>query len=685
MNYRFHPLALLLLPSLFSQLRAADAPSAPPPVTQITVEVGHPGHAVSPTLHGVFFEDINYGADGGLYPELVQNRSFEHKDALYAWSPLAVAGAAGNLALGSVAPLNENNPHYLRLTITNPGANGFGVVNTGWGLGTPPANTPTSPAGTGDMAVKQGEKYTFSVRARASAPYGGNLVAELQGDTGQVLGSCRLGGLTADWQLLKGEITPSATTDHARLAVRATAAGTVDLDMVSLLPNTTFKNHGLRADLVQMLADLHPAFMRFPGGCIVEGKDLANSYRWKETVGDVSERKENWNRWMVTIKNALAPEYYQTYGLGFYEYFQLCEDIGAEPLPILNCGMSCQFQDAQLVPLDQLGPYVQDALDLVEFANGPVTSKWGALRAKLGHPAPFNVKMLGIGNEQWGEDYFPRYMAFYTALKAKYPDLKLVTGAGPGVDAGDKARYDLAWSKFKNGTPADIVDEHYYRPPQWFLDHAPMYDNQNRSGPHIFSGEFAVHDGTAKRNNLRAAIAEAAFMTGLVRNSDIVDMASYAPLFAKAGSTQWTPDLIWFDNSHAYGSPSYYVQAMFAKNRPDVILPVTMDQAKPDLFAVAGLDKKTGEIIVDVVNPTTQPIATKLQLNIGTWDTMIATAKATVLTSASPNDENTFDNPTKVAPVEETVALASPSLARTFPPASLTIFRFKTQTTLIRF
>jgi alpha-L-arabinofuranosidase len=489
---------------------------------------------------------------------------------------------------------------------------------------------------------------------------------------------------------------------HARLVLLATAKGHVDLDVVSLFPEHTFKNrrNGLRADLAQMLADMHPAFLRFPGGCIVEGMDLPNRYQWKDTLGDIAERPQNWNRWQDAIRGQTAPQYYQTYGLGFLEYFQFCEDLGCEPLPILNCGMACQFQSKQLVPLDQLDPFVQDALDLIEFANGELTTTWGAKRAALGHPAPFNLKLIGVGNEQWGEQYFERYSIFYKAIKAKYPGIRIVTGAGPGVDGGELDRWKLAWDKFKNGTPADLVDEHYYRPPQWFLDNAARYDTQDRYGPKVFAGEFAAHDRN-RRNTLRAALAEAAFMTGLVRNSDAVAMSSYAPLFAKAGAFQWAPDLIWFDNTRVYGSPSYYVQALFAKNRPDVALPITVESAAsapiatpaldsatkaaaapassskplPALFAVAGRDERAGDLIVTVVNPLAEARAADLTLR---GVSGVATdVRATILTSASPDDENSLDSPCKVAPREESFKAAGPTFSHLFLANSLTILRMK--------
>jgi len=657
---------LLLAALLAGSLAAADVP------VRITVDTAAPGHAVSPRLHGIFFEDINYAADGGLYAELVQNRSFEHDEHFYSYGKVARGSAAGDLSIETADPLNAKNPHYLRLAVREPGK-GFGIANYGFG----------------GIALQQGENYFFSVRARADAAFAtahGALRAMLEDETGRPLGECQLENLGAAWAQLDGTIKSTATAAHARLVVLATAAGRVDLDVVSLFPEHTFKHrrNGLRADLAQMLADLHPAFMRFPGGCIVEGMDLPNRYQWKNSIGDIAERPENWNRWQDAIRGQTAPQYYQTYGLGFFEYFQLCEDLGAEPLPILNCGMACEFQSKQTVPLDQLDPFVQDALDLIEFANGSADSPWGAKRAALGHPAPFNLKMLGVGNEQWGDTYFERYPVFYRAIKAKYSAIQLVTSAGPGVDAGDYDRWKLAWDKFKNGTPADIVDEHYYRPPQWFLDHATRYDAQDRAGPKIFAGEFAAHD-RARRNTLRAAIAEAAFMTGLVRNADIVAMSSYAPLFAKAGATQWVPDLIWFDNTRVYGSPSYYVQALFAGNRPDVALPVAVESAAPAaapaakplpaLFAVAGRDAHTAELILTVVNPFAEARTADLELRGATR--VAPDARATVLASASADDENSFDTPRKVVPREEAVAVSGTAFSRMFPAQSLTILRLK--------
>ncbi|MCB1133716.1 MAG: alpha-N-arabinofuranosidase, partial [Verrucomicrobiae bacterium] len=431
---------------------------------------------------------------------------------------------------------------------------GYGLVNEGYG----------------GIPVKEKGVYRFSVHARAVDGYAGGLVVRLVRISGEQLAEQRVDALTPEWKRHAVELTSSITDPDARLQVVMDTPGSVDLDVVSLFPKDTWnqRENGLRADLVRMLADMKPGFMRFPGGCIVEGNDLPNAYRWKDTVGPIWERKQNWNRWIQDDPKRPDHHYHQTYGLGFFEFFQLCEDIGAAPVPVLNCGMSCQFQAGQLVPADELDEWVQDAIDLVEFANGPVTSKWGKLRADMGHPEPFGMKHLGIGNEQWGEEYFKRYEVFYKALKRSNPEITLITTSGPGVDDGN---WRFAWDKFRKGTPAEVVDEHYYRPPLWFLEHAARYDSYDRKGPKVFAGEFAAHRAD-RVSALDAAVCEAAFMTGLLRNADLVTMSCYAPLLAREGYVQWTPDLIWFDATRVMPTPSYHIQAMFGNNRPDRVV-----------------------------------------------------------------------------------------------------------------
>lgn len=524
---------------------------------RIIVHADQAGIAVPATLHGLFFEDINYAGDGGLYAELIQNRSFEHKDSLYAWSKVAAPTAKGSISVESDGPLNGNNTHFLRINVSEPGE-GFGIENSGFD----------------GIALKQGDSYWFSIYARRRAGTSDTLQVDLRDEQGRSICATTITGIGTSWKKFEATLTSTATISNARLAVMVMQPGAVDVDMVSLFPQKTFKGrrNGLRADLAQALADEKPGFLRFPGGCIVEGKDFDNMYRWKDTIGDVAERKENWDIWL----DKTSPEYYQTYGLGFFEYFQLCEDIGAEPVPVINCGMCCQARQGPPVPMGQIGPYVQDALDLIEFANGPASSEWGAKRAAMGHPEPFHLKTLAVGNEQWQQGYFDRYDLFYRAIKAKYPEIKIISSAGP---LPDDSLWHFAWDKFRSGTPADVVDEHYYVPPRWLLEHGDRYASYDRTGPKIFVGEFAGHESN-RHNDLRSALSEAAYMTSLWRNADVVAMASYAPLFAKAGHVQWRPDLIWFDNSRVALTPNYFAQAQFAGNRPDTVFPTEVSAAQ---------------------------------------------------------------------------------------------------------
>jgi alpha-L-arabinofuranosidase len=526
----------------------------------LKIQADKPGPRINPAMWGIFFEDINLGADGGLYAELVKNRSFEFPDGMMGWFKVSPTMAVGEATVAEHAPQSGANRHYLRLR--SEGTAPFGVSNEGFrGIG-----------------LRQGETYDLSadVRIAAGSP---RLTIELVGGDGTTLASARLEGGSSEWKQLKLSLVPKDTDPKSRLNVILDGAGTVDLDMVSLFPRKTWKDRpgGLRADMVQALADLHPGFLRFPGGCIVEGARLAVRYQWQKTLGPVSERELLVNRWNYEFKHRPTPDYYQSFGLGFFEYFQLAEDIGAEPLPILNCGMACQFNSGELVPLDQLSPYIQEALNLIEFANAPVTTTWGARRAALGHPEPFKMKMLGIGNEQWGPQYIERYAAFHRALKEKHPEIQLVSAAGPSPQ---DERFHYLWPELRK-LGADIVDEHSYANPIWFLSHSDRYDSYDRKGPKVFFGEYAAQSdfiiSTKNRNNLETALSEAAFMTGMERNADVVRMASYAPLFAHVDGWQWTPDLIWVDNLRVLHTPNYYVQQLFMRNRGDVVLPVSSD------------------------------------------------------------------------------------------------------------
>lgn len=517
----------------FLALAAAFSLLASPAVfaqATITVNVNQPGHAVSPNLWGIFFEDINLSADGGLYPELVRNRSFEDSDRPEYWTFTSLGGGHSTASIDSSRPLNTFNPHSLRVNVNG----GFTLQNEGyWG-----------------MNIVQGDSYKLKLAARAGDGFDGPLTVKILSSTGMVLAAGEIDGLTDDWRYHSLELTASGTDAKSRLEISASGQGALYLDMVSLMPEKTWKGHGLRPDLAQALADLHPSFVRFPGGNWIEGDDLAHMYHWKYTIGDIDSRTPLWNTW----------GYNTTQGLGFYEYLQLCEDLGAEPLFDINDGMS--LHDS--VPLGRMGQWIQDALDAIEYANGPTNSVWGALRAQAGHPAPFHLKYMEIGNENGGPDYVQRWPLLVNAIRAKYPYMQLIMNT------------DLRGRPYPNNPPPDLVDEHYYESPESFMHRATQYDSYDRGGPGIFVGEYAVTEN-AGLGNLRAAVGEAAFMTGMERNSDVVKLASYAPLFVNMNHRAWNPDLINFDSSRWYGIPSYYVQQMFSLNRGDVTLPVLVD------------------------------------------------------------------------------------------------------------
>jgi len=533
------------------------------------------------------------------------------------------------------------------------------------------------------MGVRKAEEYRFSVFARGDKK--ATLRIELVTADGQVLAKESIKGLAAGWTKESATLRAAATEAHARLRVLLETPGHVDLDGMSLFPRKTWESrpNGLRADVVQWLADLKPGFLRFPGGCIVEGRYLSTRYQWKNTIGSPEQRRLIINRWNDEFKHRPAPDYFQTFGLGFYEYFLLCEDIGAEPLPILNCGMACQFNSKELAPLNELDTYIQDSLDLIEFANGPASSPWGAKRAAMGHPKPFHMKMLGVGNEQWGPQYIERYVPFVKAIKAKYPDIQLIgaTGSDPEIFPNGPKEVEFLQEQLQS-LKADIIDEHFYRNPDWFLDSAGHYDKYKRSGSKIFVGEYGAQSvGVASpdnRNTWKCALAEAAFMTGLERNADLVVMSCYAPLFGHEERWQWRPDLIWFDNLTSYGSANYYVQQLFSRNRGDALLPVDVtgqpapSSKQPGLYVTSSQDTKAREIILKVVNSAAE--ATKATIRIKGEVKLKAKGKVTTL-SGGLADENSIKSPTKVVPVEGTISGVGSEFVYTFKPYSLTVLR----------
>ena len=630
-----------------------------------TVATDHPAADVQPTMWGIFFEDINLGADGGLYAELVKNRSFEFAVPLMGWKEMKTDGASGSLLVQNRGEKNKTNPRFLRAT--NKGTGGkYGFSNEGFR----------------GMGVRAGEIYECSVWARQASWAPMALTIELQNATGAVIGKAAIPVSGSAWQQQKVSFTATATDPKAKLVIWLDSKASIDLDMISLFPQKTWKNRpgGLRPDLVQLLADMHPGFLRFPGGCIVEGRELATRYQWKKTIGKIEEREVLVNRWNTEFAHRPTPDYFQSFGLGFFEYFQLAEDIGAEPLPILNCGMACQFNSGEVVPTDQLEPFIQDALDLIEFANGSATTtKWGKLRADLGHPAPFNLKLMGVGNEQWGEQYVERHPIFTKAIKDKYPDIRLVSSVGPFPDG---ERFDYL-TKEMTALKADIVDEHYYRNPEWFLQNASRYDHYARTGPRIFAGEYAAQSVAVvspdNKNNWRCAISEAAFMTGLERNADLIHMASYAPLFAHTEGWQWTPNLIWFDNLSSYGTPNYYVQKLFATNKGSKVLPILYQNAaasgQDGLYASSTFDAATGDIIIKIVNTTAAAKSAEIRLE-GLKKTS-GTGKLFILKSDNPEAVNSLDQPMTVSPIESAIEVRDKKAAVVLAANSFTVIRVK--------
>ena len=603
------------------------------------------GATVQNTMYGLFFEDINYAADGGLYGELVKNRSFEFPQSFMGWQTF------GNVELKADGPF-ERCPHYVVLSDPQHVERRTGLVNEGYfGIG-----------------VEKGEEYRFTVWAKAPKGSGRITVQLINPATmgeHQDFASVRLDVKSAEWQKYEVRLKANQTNNKAQLRIFLDGRNTVCLEHVSLFPVNTFKgrDNGMRRDLAQALADVHPGVFRFPGGCIVEGTDLATRYQWKNTIGPVENRPINGNRWQHTFTHRFFPDYYQSYGLGFFEYFQLSEDIGAEPLPVLNVGMSCQFQNRNNakwhVPVNELKPYIDDCLDLIEFANGDTTTTWGRKRAEMGHPAPFNLKIIGVGNEQWDTLYFERLAPFVKAIKAKHPDIMIVGTSGPDSEG---KMFEIGWKAMKE-LKADLVDEHFYRNEEWFLKSGLRYDNFDRKGPKVFAGEYACHGKGKKWNHYEASIYEAAFMTDMERNADVVWMTAYAPLFAHVEGWQWRPDLIWYDNTRIFKSVSYYVQQMYAMNRGTNVLPMTMDgkfiagrEGQDGLFASSVVDKNDGTVIVKVINTskTEQPVTINLNGLTG------ATTAATItLSHNGPDDENTLDQPEKITPKNGTVSLTA--------------------------
>ena len=616
---------------------------------------------ISKHLIGVFFEDINYGADGGLYAELVQNRDFEYTptdrgndqnwNSTHSWS---VQGSDATLSIATENPIHPNNPHYAVFDVN--AAEQTALVNAGFD----------------GIALKKGEKYDFSLFGKVLEGKGGKVLVNLVDKDGTIIGQTAVNVTSKDWKQQKAVLTATSDAAAASLSIVPQAVSKYALDMISLFPQNTFKGrkNGLRPDLAQTLADMHPRFVRFPGGCVAHGDGLKNIYQWKNTIGPLEARKPARNLW----------GYHQSMGLGYYEYFQFCEDIGAEPLPVLAAGVPCQnsachgdLRGGQQggIPMSEMGAYIQDILDLIEWANGDAKkTKWGKIRAESGHPKPFNLKYIGIGNEDLITDVFEeRFTMIYLAIKEKYPEIIVVGTVGPFNEGTD---YVEGW-KLADKLGVPMVDEHYYQSPGWFLHNQDFYDKYDRSKKtKVYLGEYATHI-PGRRANMETALTEALYLAALERNGDVVHMSSYAPLLAKDGRTQWNPDLIYFNNREVRPTTGYYVQKLYGQNAGDHYIPsqINLDNQDGRVKLRVGSsivrDSKTGDVIVKLVNLL--PVSIETDVRLPGMDGIQSSATRTVLAGAPE---------TTPLPVTDTIE-AGTSFKQELPAYSFTVIRLKTQ------
>lgn len=600
----------------------------------LTVDASQKGPYIPKTMYGLFFEDINYAADGGLYAEMIKNRSFEFPHHLQGWK------ATGDVVIMDDGPFNRN-PHYARLSGATHRSKHTALENEGF-FG---------------FAFKEGAEYRFSVWARVPDGGDANIRVELvdpssSGET-MTVAARRVAINGSKWEKYTTTlVSPVNVADGVvRIFLEKPDTAAVDLEHVSLFPVETFNGHenGLRKDLADALADIKPGVFRFPGGCIVEGTEFGDRYQWKNTVGPVENRPTGVNRWQFEFTNRFSPDYYQSNGLGFFEYFQLAEEIGAEPLPVLNVGMVCQYQNPDPsvhMPLDSLGAFIRDAVDLVEFANGDTTTTWGALRASMGHPAPFGLKYLAIGNEQWGPEYVERLEPFVKEMRSSHPEISIIGSAGPSADGKD---FDYLWPEMRR-LGVDLVDEHFYRDDDWFLANAGRYDDYPRKGPKVFAGEYACHPKGKKHNSFHAALCEAAFMTGLERNADVVPMATYAPLFANENGWQWRPDMIWFDNMSRHLTASYYVQKLYSTNKGTYAVRTTLagrpavgGEGQNGLYASAVYDESSNSYIVKVVNVSADERPLEVDLKSLPRESVVNGVEITTMTVPASGDGYYYD------------------------------------------
>ncbi|SHL68528.1 Alpha-L-arabinofuranosidase C-terminus [Chitinophaga jiangningensis] len=608
--------------------------------------------SISDVLMGVFFEDINYAADGGLYAELIQNRDFEYalSDREYhdkTWNSTHSWTASGlQFSIDSVNAIHENNKHYAVLTAAQPGGtlqnSGFDGIN-----------------------VPAGSQYIFSIFAKPVGSKQASYTVSLVGANGTILASANLRFNGSNWAKQRTVLKAATADANAHLEIKPLQAGTSAIDMVSLFPQNTYKNrvNGLRADLAASIAVLHPRFVRFPGGCVAHGDGLANIYRWKNTIGPLEARKPQRNLW----------GYHQSAGLGYFEYFQFCEDIGAAPLPVIAAGVPCQNSgiggggQQGGIPMADMPAYIQDILDLIEYANGSASSTWGRQRAAAGHSAPFNLKYIGIGNEDLITDLFEeRYAMIVKAIKEKYPDITVIGTVGPFCKGTD---YEEGW-KLADKLQLDCVDEHYYQPPGWFINNQDFYDKYDRNKSKVYLGEYAAH-AAGRVNNLESALAEALYLTSVERNGDVVSMASYAPLLAKEGHTQWRPDLIYFNNQEVKTTVNYEVQQLFGAYAGTTYIPGTVTlsdagEAVRKRFASSITRNKTGDVMVKIVNML--PVETTTSIDLSGILTKEVRAEKTEL-SGDPAGTGAKAIPTGISLNTKTNL--------TLAPYSLTVLKFK--------
>ena len=626
------------------------------------IRTDRPGAEVSETMYGIFFEDINFAADGGLYAELIKNRSFEFPDRFMGWNIF------GNVKLMEDGPF-ERNPHYVRISGPSHREKRSGVENEGFfGIG-----------------YRQGADYRCSFYARM--PEGGKTVLHISFcdpasmDWNQAFASADIEISGNEWKKYEAVITSPKTVDKGSLRIMADWRSVpVDIEHISLFPADTWMGHenGMRKDLAQALADLKPGIFRFPGGCIVEGTDLETRYQWKNSVGPVENRPLNENRWNYTFAHRLYPDYFQSYGLGFYEYFLLSEEIGAEPLPVLNVGLSCEFQNGSErssahVDVKDLQPYIDDVLDLIEFANGnPKDNEWAALRAEMGHPEPFGLKYVAIGNEQWGDIFIENLRPFVEQVRAKYPDIRIIGSAGPSPQGEE---FEKLWDGM-TALGVDLVDEHYYCPEDWMAANAYRYDNYPRKdAPKVFAGEYACHAKGKGWNRFESALYEAALMTGFERTADIVTMATYAPLFAHVEGWQWRPDLIWFDNLRSVRSCSYHIQRMFSLNKGDRVLPINTFDASENIFASSVLDGD--DVVIKIVN--TSSSGKKAQFRLKGFGKGLHNGSLTVFSASDPEGDNTLDAPEKYVPSVTDFEMSGSVFSVDIPAKTFMMYRISSQ------